>query len=96
MVVAEAAIGVEALTCVTAFTPDVVILATELPALDGYAVIHTLKALVRPPVVVILTVHSDLFSCQRAREAGSDDFHKKGHGGRRSSLTAARLERKDL
>jgi DNA-binding NarL/FixJ family response regulator len=80
VVVAEAATGVEALTCVTAFTPDVVILDIGLPALDGYAVTHTLKASARPPVVVVLTMHSDPLSRQRAREAGSDGFAEKGAG----------------
>ena len=80
VVVAEAATGVEALTCVTAFTPDVVILDIELPVLDGYAVTHTLKASARPPVVVLLTVHSDSLSRQRAQDAGSDGFAEKGAG----------------
>jgi DNA-binding NarL/FixJ family response regulator len=80
MVVAEAATGIEALRWVTAFTPDVVILDSRLPALDGFAVTHTLKASARPPVVVLLTVHGDPLSRQRARAAGSDGFAEKGAG----------------
>jgi CheY-like chemotaxis protein len=79
-VVAEAATGVEALMCVTEFTPDVVILDIRLPTLDGFAVTHTLKASSRPPVVVFLTVHGDPLSRQRARAAGSDGFAEKGAG----------------
>src|SRR5687767_13805034 len=71
MVVAEAATGVEVLTCVTAFTPDVVTLDIGPPPLDGFAVTHTLKASARPPVVVFLTVHSDPLSRQRVRAARS-------------------------
>jgi DNA-binding NarL/FixJ family response regulator len=81
VVVAEAATGVEALTCVMAFTPDAVVLDIRLPALDGYAVTHTLKASACPPLVVFLTVHSDPRSHQRARAAGSDGFTEKGAGG---------------
>ena len=33
------------------------------------------------PVVVFRTVHNDPLSCQRAREAGSDGFAKKGTRG---------------
>jgi DNA-binding NarL/FixJ family response regulator len=80
MVVAEAATGVEALRCVSAFTLDVLILDNRLSALDGFAVTHTLKASARPPVVVLLTVHSDPLSRQRARPASSDGFAEKGAG----------------
>jgi pilus assembly protein CpaE len=80
MVVAEAATGVEALRCVTAFMPDVVILDIRLPTLDGFAVTHTPKASARLSVVVFLTVHSDPLSRQRAGAAGSDGFAEKGAG----------------
>jgi len=74
--------GEAALATVGEFTPDVVILDIGLPALDGYAVTHTLKASARPPVVVFLIVHGDPLSRQRAREAGSDGFAEKGAGWR--------------
>jgi DNA-binding NarL/FixJ family response regulator len=79
-VVGEAGTGVEALARVVELAPDVVILDIELPTLDGYAVTRALKASVHPPVIIFLTVHSDLLSRRRAAEAGSDGFAEKGAG----------------
>jgi DNA-binding NarL/FixJ family response regulator len=80
IVVGEAGTGVEALTCGVELAPDVVILDIELPGLDGYAVTRALKASAHPPVIVFLTIHSDLLSRRRAAEAGSDGFAEKGAG----------------
>jgi DNA-binding NarL/FixJ family response regulator len=80
IVVGEAGTGVEALTCGVELAPDVVILDIELPGLDGYAVTRALKASVHPPVIIFLTIHSDLLSRRRAAEAGSDGFAEKSAG----------------
>jgi CheY-like chemotaxis protein len=44
VVVGGAGAGDEALYCVTKLAPDIVILAIELPGLDGYAAARSLKA----------------------------------------------------
>jgi len=79
-VVGEASNGVEAVAQTMALQPDVVILDIELPVLDGYAVTYTLKRLSRPPIVVLLTVHSDQRSQQRGLQAGGDAFVPKSAG----------------
>jgi DNA-binding NarL/FixJ family response regulator len=78
--VGEAGTGAEGLTNATALSPDVVILDIELPRLDGYAVTRALKASAYPPIIVFLTIHSDVQSRRRAAEAGSDGFAQKGAG----------------
>jgi DNA-binding NarL/FixJ family response regulator len=80
IVVGGAGAGDAALDRVTKLAPDIVILDIELPGLDGYAVARSLKASVRAPVVVFLTVHSDATSRQRAAEAGGDGFVEKAAG----------------
>ena len=80
MVVGEAGTGTDGLTCAVELAPDIVILDIELPTLDGYAVTRALKASAHPPIIVFLTVHSDLLSRRRAAEAGSDGFADKGAG----------------
>jgi len=77
VVVGEADDGVEAIRCAAELAPDVVILDIELPGLNGLAVTRTLKAAARPPVVVVLTVHSDPMTRQRSAEAGGDGFAEK-------------------
>jgi DNA-binding NarL/FixJ family response regulator len=80
VVVGGAGAGDEALDRVTELAPDIVILDIELPGLDGYAVARSLKASMRAPVVVFLTVHTDAASRQRAAEAGGDGFAEKAAG----------------
>jgi DNA-binding NarL/FixJ family response regulator len=79
-VVGEAGDGVEAIQRAAELAPDVVILDIELPGLNGFAVTRALKAGAHPPVVVFLTVHSDLVSRQRGAEAGGDGFAEKAAG----------------
>jgi DNA-binding NarL/FixJ family response regulator len=80
VVVGEAGTGADAITCAMSLTPDVVILDIELPAPDGYAVTRAVKALVHPPVIVFLTVHSDPLARRWAAEAGGDGFAEKEAG----------------
>jgi CheY-like chemotaxis protein len=51
---------------------------------DGYDVTRQLKAkaLPRPPLVVLLSIHSDELSKQRGVQAGCDAFVEKGLGWR--------------
>ena len=78
IVVGEASDGHEALERAVELVPDIVVLDIELPGMDGYAVTRSLKALPRPPLVVLLSVHGDPLSRQRGVEAGGDGFFEKG------------------
>jgi CheY-like chemotaxis protein len=79
-VVGDAANGLEALLQATHLDPDLVILDIELPDIDGFVVTRQLKALPRPPLVVLLSIHSDDLSRQRGAQAGCDAFVEKGLG----------------
>ena len=80
LVVGEAGDGIEALDCAIRLMPDIVMLDLELPMLDGYTLARMLKALPRPPMVIVLTVHCDPQSRRRCAEAGIDGFVDKGTG----------------
>ena len=79
-VVGGAADGAEAMRLAHSLHPDLVILDIELPDTDGFQVARELKALPRPPLVVLLSIHSDDLSRQRGAEAGCDAFVEKGLG----------------
>jgi CheY-like chemotaxis protein len=79
-VVGDAANGAEALYQAANLNPDLVILDIELPDTDGFAVTRQLKALPRPPLVVLLSIHSDDLSRQRGGQAGCDGFVEKAAG----------------
>lgn len=76
----DAANGFEALSQATHLGPDLVILDIELPDMDGFVVTRQLKALPRPPLVLLLSIHSDDLSRQRGAQAGCDAFVEKGAG----------------
>ena len=79
-VVGEAAGGAEAIRQALELEPDLVILDIELPDIDGFSVTRQLKALRRPPLVLLLSIHSDDLSKQRGVQAGCDAFVEKGSG----------------
>jgi len=79
-VVGDAADGSEAMRQALDLNPDLVILDIELPDTDGFIVTRQLKALPRPPLVVLLSIHSDDLSKQRGAQAGCDAFVEKGLG----------------
>ena len=79
-VIGDAANGSDALRLALMLNPDLVILDIELPDIDGYHVTRELKALSRPPLVVLLSIHSDDVSRQRGLQAGCDAFVEKGLG----------------
>jgi DNA-binding NarL/FixJ family response regulator len=78
--VGDAANGSEAMHQALRLDPDLVILDIELPDTDGINVTRQLKALPRPPLVVLLSIHSDDLSRQRGMQAGCDAFVEKGLG----------------
>jgi CheY-like chemotaxis protein len=77
-VTAQAASAAEAIQLAIKLEPDVVILDIELPDMDGYSVTKLLKALPRPPIVVLLSIHGDAISKKRGVLAGCDAFLEKG------------------
>jgi DNA-binding NarL/FixJ family response regulator len=79
-VVGAAANGTEAMQLALALNPDLVILDIELPDADGFSVTRQLKALPTPPLVVLLSIHSDDLSKHRGAQAGCDAFVEKGMG----------------
>ena len=78
IVAGEAASGSEAIRLTIKLEPDIVILDIELPDTDGFSVTGQLKALPHPPLVVLLSIHSDAISRQRGALAGCDAFVEKG------------------
>jgi DNA-binding NarL/FixJ family response regulator len=79
-VVGDAADGSAAMHQARDLDPELVILDIELPDTDGFNVTRQLKALPRPPLVVLLSIHSDDLSRQRGVQAGCDAFVEKGLG----------------
>jgi DNA-binding NarL/FixJ family response regulator len=79
-VVGDAPDGAEAIRLALELHPDLVILDIELPDMDGFRVTQQLKVLPRPPLVVLLSIHSDDLSKQRGIQAGCDAFVEKGMG----------------
>lgn len=79
-VVGDASDGSDAIRLTLKLNPDLVILDIELPDTDGFSVTRQLKALPRPPLVVLLSIHSDELSKQRGVQAGCDAFVEKGLG----------------
>jgi DNA-binding NarL/FixJ family response regulator len=77
-VVGEAANGLDAIRLALKLKPDVVILDIELPDTDGFFVTQELKKMTDPPLVVLLSIHSDVISKQRGVLAGCDAFVEKG------------------
>ena len=77
-VVGEAANGLDAIRLALKLKPDVVILDIELPDTDGFFVTQELKKMTDSPLVVLLSIHSDVISKQRGVLAGCDAFVEKG------------------
>jgi DNA-binding NarL/FixJ family response regulator len=60
--------------------PDVVVMDIELPEGDGIAVARILRAEKSEAAVVILSMHDDLETRERARAAGATRFVSKHEG----------------
>ena len=76
----EASNGLEALTAVQALAPDVVVMDVDMPHLDGIAATATLADVAPRTAVVILSIHDDEGTRQRARAAGAVAFVAKQAG----------------
>jgi DNA-binding NarL/FixJ family response regulator len=86
-VVGEAATGLEAVQQAAVLRPDVVILDIEMPAMSGFEVARSLKALPAPPLIIFLSVHTGPAVRTQALAAGADGFVEKSAGGMALLLT---------
>jgi DNA-binding NarL/FixJ family response regulator len=76
-VVAEAEDGFEAVRLVRLYAPDAVILDLNLPGMSGLEVLAIIKAQALPPVVIVLTNHTqDRYRVESFR-GGADFFFDK-------------------
>ena len=93
-VVGEAANGQEAIDQAAALRPDVVLMDLEMPVLDGWEALRQIKQRQLAERVVVLSIHNDTKSTQRAMHAGADAFLSKGIGF--EALLSAIVTRKDM
>lgn len=73
-VTGEAGDGFAALEVVEDVRPDVVVMDVAMPRLDGIAAVERIRAAAPATRVVVLTLHDDAATKQRARAAGADGF----------------------
>ncbi|MGK5443271.1 response regulator [Micromonospora sp. URMC 105] len=73
-VVGEAADGAEVPAAVEAYAPDVVLMDIRMPRVDGLAATEALRALPRPPEVLVLTTFDADDQVLRALRAGAGGF----------------------
>lgn len=77
--VEEVATGQEALRCVTAHRPEVMLLDLGLPDIDGLDVIAAVRAFHRLPIIV-LSARAEETDKVAALDAGADDYLQKPFG----------------
>jgi DNA-binding NarL/FixJ family response regulator len=70
-VVGEARDGVEALRYARALKPDVIVMDVEMPRMDGIAATEAVQLLSPQSVVILLTIHDNSRTREKAREAGA-------------------------
>jgi YesN/AraC family two-component response regulator len=76
-VVAQAANGEEALQCVEASDPHILLLDIQMPVMNGIEVLHRLQAMTTRVHVVVLSAHSESYADQ-ALASGAIAFVSKG------------------
>ena len=76
-IIGEARDGSEAVTLAQALVPDVVVMDVEMPGLDGIEAARQLRAKTPSMAIVMLSIHGDAPTRERAREAGMVAFVEK-------------------
>jgi DNA-binding NarL/FixJ family response regulator len=76
-IVGEAGDGLEAVALAQALVPDVVVMDVEMPGLDGIGAARQLRAMTPSMAIVMLSIHCDVTTRARAREAGAIAFVEK-------------------
>lgn len=76
-VVGEACNACTALELAARLHPDVVIMDIEMPGMDGITATHTLHLRQPAVAVILLTIHGDELTRDRAQEAGAAAFISK-------------------
>lgn len=79
-VVGEAADGEQALTVIRALQPEVVVLDASLPRVSGIDALTTLRAELPEVLFVMLSMHDDPLTVDRALRAGARAYVLKGAG----------------
>lgn len=69
--------GLLAFARVTARRPDIVLMDLEMPGIGGIAAIRRIKALVAPPIVIVVTMHDGPEVRALCLRAGADGFVPK-------------------
>ncbi len=76
-VIGEAPDGEAALELVRSLRPDVVLMDVEMPGRDGIAATSALRSLYPQIEVIVLSIHDDVLTRARARDAGAAGFVAK-------------------
>lgn len=76
-IVGEACDGPGAVALAQALVPDVVVMDVEMPGLDGIEAAGQLRAGTPSIAIVMLSIHCDMTTRARAREAGAVAFVEK-------------------
>ena len=69
--------GLLAFARIAADRPDAVLMDLEMPGIGGLAAIRRIKALLGPPVVIVVTLHDSDEMRRQAAAAGADAFVPK-------------------
>ena len=73
-IIGESGDGEAALELIQKEKPDVAVLDVNLPGLTGLEIAHKLKAGQSPTRIIILTMHKDEETCNRALDIGANGF----------------------
>jgi DNA-binding NarL/FixJ family response regulator len=76
-VVGEAGDGESAISLVSELDPNVVLMDIEMPAMDGIRATRVISERNPSSAVVVLSIHDDRTTIQRATEAGASSFVPK-------------------
>ena len=76
-VVGEAASGEEAISLVSEYIPDVVLMDLIMPGMDGYEATRRIRETLRSTPIIGLSAHAMSGHEQKAKEAGCNDYLTK-------------------